>query len=389
MRQFDGEPAQCVVRPGDAVREGMLIGRGPVPVHASIPGTVTGIGELADRWGGVSAAVVIELGGEFERSGRARPVRRWESLDRAALLAAVQAAGIIHMGRKPVPLHLALQRRAGAEPATLVASAVRDDPSGSAVAALLAGRAAELVEGIRIAARILGPGRTVVAVGAGDREHVPALERALDAQGAEAEIVVVDSRYPQADEELLAGRLARADAARMAMLGAASLLALQDAVVHDRPLIETIVGVGGSVVRSPRALKARIGASVGDLLEECGGCTEQPAGIVLGGLMTGRLASSADVPLTKDVTGVIALSAREARAPRALPCIRCGACIDACPWGLDPGSLCKLVEHGRMADARAGGLDACSLCGCCAHVCPSRIPLAAHLAEGLRARGRQ
>ncbi len=386
MRQHAGDAAECVVQPGDLVREGMQIGKACGPrcthVHASIPGRVVAVEDAPDGAGGTSPAAVVELEGEFDRSGRARADRRWGQMETAELLAAVQSAGIVDMGRVPVPVHVKLARRPGDAPCLLVANAVRDDPSIPGVSALLAGRVREVVEGIRIAVRLLGPSRAVLAVGGADRELVPAFERAIDAEGGAVHIAVVSSRYPQADEELLGAVVARPGDGRPVVLAAAAILAVREAAVLDRPLIETVVSVAGSIVRSPRTLKARLGTRIGELLEECGGCVEEPAAIVLGGLMAGRLAASAEAPLTKSVSGVIALSAREARPPRSLPCIRCGACIDACPWGLDPGSLCKLIAHGRILQARAEGLDACSLCGCCAHACPSRIPLAAALASG-------
>ena len=399
MRQYAGAPAQCLVRPGDPVREGMVIGKAPgpeaIPVHASIPGRVAQIIDAPDGSGGTCPAVIIDLEGEFDRSGRGSRLRQWEQLSRSDLLAAVQSAGIVDMGSRAVPAHMKLDPRAGADPVLLVANGVEDDPSLSCVFGLLRDRTRELVEGIRIAMRIVGKARAVLAVGEADRGLIPAFERAIDASADEVGIAVVSSRYPQAHEGLLAAALGgwqspgesdpgagrgHSAGGRTVVLSVATLLAVREAVCLDRPFIERVVTVSGSLVRSPRNLKARIGTRIGDLVEECGGCVEAPAAFILGGLMTGRMVESPDVPLTKSVGGVIALSAREARGPRARPCIGCGSCIDVCPWGLEPSRLCKLLEHGRVDQALAEGLADCSLCGCCAFVCPSSIALAGVLA---------
>jgi electron transport complex protein RnfC len=143
-----------------------------------------------------------------------------------------------------------------------------------------------------------------------------------------------------------------------------------------------VVTVSGSIVGRPRNLKARIGTRIEELFDECGGLTAPAGAIVLGGLMTGRAVDSPNAYLTKTVSGVIALSAKEARIPRERPCVGCGRCIDACPWGLAPTRLYKLAAHGRYEAALAEGLAACSECGCCAFACPSRIPLAAGLGRG-------
>jgi electron transport complex protein RnfC len=58
-----------------------------------------------------------------------------------------------------------------------------------------------------------------------------------------------------------------------------------------------------------------------------------------------------------------------------MPCIRCGACADACPAKLLPQ---QLYWHARARDfdrAQDYHLFDCIECGCCDYVCPSHIPL--------------
>jgi Na+-translocating ferredoxin:NAD+ oxidoreductase subunit C len=401
MRQHAGSPAECLVRPGDHVREGMVIGKAFGPhsahVHASIPGRVVEIRKVADACGEDCPAVLIDLEGEFDRSGRGRTSRSWEGLSRVELLGSIQAAGIVELAGSLEPAHLRLALPPGAVAGLFVANGVESDPSLSCVSAILREKPREIVEGIRIARRLLGSCPAILAVGEADAHLVPGFERAIDDTGEEIGIVVVSSRYPQAHDELLlaalagggGGRrgassrsLADASGRQTVTLGAATLLAVEEAVVLNTPLIEGVVTVGGSPVRNPRNLKARFGTPIGELIDECGGFAGPAAAVVLGGLMTGRAVASLDAAFTKGITGVIVLSEREARVPHAHPCIGCGRCIDACPWGLEPTRLFKLLDHGRLSTAIAEGLAECSACGCCAFVCPSRIPLARMLGEG-------
>src|SRR5271169_139887 len=112
MLQHAGKPAVCVVKPGDFVREGMLIGRADgvrsANVHSSIPGRVVEVRRLAPQGGAPSDAVVIELGGEFSRSGRPRTLKGWEKLSRIDLLGKIQSAGVVGLGGELVPTHVKL-----------------------------------------------------------------------------------------------------------------------------------------------------------------------------------------------------------------------------------------------------------------------------------------
>ena len=59
-----------------------------------------------------------------------------------------------------------------------------------------------------------------------------------------------------------------------------------------------------------------------------------------------------------------------------MPCIRCGACAEACPAFLLPQQLHWYERAGDLQEAARYGLMDCIECGCCDYVCPSQIPLA-------------
>lgn len=91
--------------------------------------------------------------------------------------------------------------------------------------------------------------------------------------------------------------------------------------------------------------------------------------------MMGVAQADLDVPVTKGTTGVIVLARDETRAEPALPCIRCGHCLDACPVFLNPQLLGVLARAERYDEMETAHLADCMLCGCCSYVCPSHIPL--------------
>ena len=153
------------------------------------------------------------------------------------------------------------------------------------------------------------------------------------------------------------------------------MFAIYEAVVLHKPLIERFVTVTGPVVARPGNFKVRLGTPIAVLIEECGGFTEPPGKVVAGGPMMGFALADMDQPVTKGTSGVLALSRSQTRAVPETPCIGCGRCIAACPFGLNPTVLYKWIDHQEYGEALAAGLMDCKECGCCGYVCPARIPL--------------
>jgi electron transport complex protein RnfC len=91
--------------------------------------------------------------------------------------------------------------------------------------------------------------------------------------------------------------------------------------------------------------------------------------------MMGFALADPTVPVVKGTSGILALSAKESRPVAQTACIGCGRCVAACPFGLSPTALYKWIEHREYAEAMNSGLMDCKECGCCAYVCPARIPL--------------
>jgi electron transport complex protein RnfC len=98
----------------------------------------------------------------------------------------------------------------------------------------------------------------------------------------------------------------------------------------------------------------------------------------MGGPMMGTAVSNLDIPIVKGTSGVVVFGEEEVKSKtsKIYPCIKCGACVDACPIFLNPsklGILAKNKQHDIMATDY--NLMDCFECGSCSYVCPSNIPL--------------
>jgi Na+-translocating ferredoxin:NAD+ oxidoreductase subunit C len=396
MRRRNGPAAVCIVAPGAHVAEGELIGRPSggrsVPVHAPIPGTVAEVRETLLPDGTAGTVAVIELGGAFAQSGRPRPARDWAHLGPDETFSAIADAGVDLDGH-PEPLAARLQAARGRSPQVLIANAVESEPWLATELRLISDRPAEVAEGVRIVQAALGCPRAVLATSGDTAQAAEGVAAAIRAAGGSLEVAVFDERFPQEEETRLASALLDREPPPggtaldlgAVVISVSSLAAVHDAVVLGKPCFERIVTVAGPALRTPRNLKVRIGTRAGELVEEVGGLARTPAAVVFGGAMAGHaFAGSADwrdLPVTRDVSAVLLLTRPDLARGRERPCLRCGRCIDACPWGLVPVRLYELAGSGSLAQASTEGLGECTACGCCSYVCPSRLPLSAGLRE--------
>ncbi len=96
--------------------------------------------------------------------------------------------------------------------------------------------------------------------------------------------------------------------------------------------------------------------------------------------MMGIAITSLHVPIIKGSGGVLMLTESEINTgAAATPCVRCSACVSACPMGLLPLEIVARVRSNDLAAAQELGLKDCISCGTCAFVCSSGIPLVQYL----------
>ncbi|HOD13364.1 MAG TPA: electron transport complex subunit RsxC [Spirochaetota bacterium] len=388
LQQHVGAPARLVVNKGDLVSEGQLIGSADgaisAHVHSSIPGKVADIAPVLTVYG-PQTAVIIEAEGSFSASARQLPTGAWTDLSGAQIRDRVRDAGVVGLGGAAFPTAVKLSPPEGKKIDTLVVNGAECEPYLTVDDMLMQTFPEAVIEGTRIALAALGIGSAVIGVENNKKAAVSALKKALAQLNPRESIAIkkLRTRYPQgAEKQMIASLLGRRVPSGglpmdvgVIVQNVGTILAIRDAVAYGMPLFSRYMTVAGKAIARPGNYKVRLGMRLADIVEECGGFVEEPAKIVMGGPMCGVSVPSLDMPVVKGTSGVLFLTRKEATHAEYTACIRCGACVAACPMNLLPCDLGNAVEKNRPDLALKLNPRDCIMCGCCSYVCPSRRPL--------------
>ena len=387
LKQHAGKPAKLVVAKGAHVERGdvLAVADGFVssPVHASASGRVVDIDWWPHPDGSMAQAIRITVAPYSAQVARPRMVPDWHGLTHDEVIRAVQEAGVVGLGGAAFPTHVKLAPPRDLTIDSIIINGAECEPYLTTDHRIMVEYPDRVHFGIRIMMHALGVSRTIVGVERNKPDAIAALKRTKP-NDLDITILPLTVKYPQGAEKMLiksvldrevpSGKLPASIGVIVQNVGSAATLA--EVFETGLPLVERIVTVSGRGIHRPSNLIVPVGTKTRDLLEACGGVTDDAAEVIFGGPMMGTAVADLDAPIIKGTTGVVVLARDEIRDQVSLPCIHCGRCLEACPVFLDPSHLGSLARVGRYDEMAEAHLADCMLCGSCTYVCPSNIPLA-------------
>ena len=386
LHQSIGGTPNPLVEAGEHVLKGQLIGGADgwisSAVHAPTSGTVRAVEEhIATHPSGLlTLSVIIEPDGRDEWIER-RPLD-YRTLPPERVREILRDAGVVGLGGAVFPSHAKLTASKTVPMDELVINGAECEPFITCDDLLMRERAEDVIRGVGIFRDLLAPKRVLIGIEDNKPEAVAALQKAVLALGENFEVIAVPTRYPAGGAKqlirVLTGKEVPASK-RSTDLGVqcfnvATAYTAYRAVAHGEPVISRIVTLAGNV-EQPRNWEILIGTPLSEFIK-LGKPKDDTNGYLMGGPMMGFEMPGLDAPLVKATNCIIAASPTLFPPPALeMPCIRCGACAEACPHELQPFEMYWFSRAKNFGKTQEYNIFDCIECGCCSYVCPSHIPL--------------
>ena len=382
-----GAPCEPLVKVGDSVFKGQIIGDVKsglgAPVHATVSGKVEAIKVSTNAAGQNTGYIVIQNDFEERLSPDITPSDKApEEYTIDDVVSAVRKAGIAGMGGATFPTYAKLQSAYG-KIKYLIVNCAECEPYITVNHRLMLEHPERIVNGLMLLMKVFGLSRGYIAVEDNKLDAAEALESAIEDPDL-IDVCVMETKYPQGDErqiiyaltgrELTSGHLPFE--VKCLVLNAETVAAIYNAVIYGMPLIERYVTVDGDCVAEPKNLNVRLGTPISELIDYCGGLTSEPHKIICGGPMMGIAQWDINAPVIKGTSSVIVFSKNKRKRFSFNPsCIHCGRCVGHCPMHLMPNYLYAFAKDGQLDRCVEFDIMGCVECGSCSYDCPADVPI--------------
>lgn len=386
LSQHIGAPASPIVAVGDTVLRGQKIAEAggfvSAPIFSSVSGTVKAIEPRRVTVGDMVNSIVIENDGEFKEA-EFKATEDISSLSKEEIVNKIKDAGVVGMGGAGFPTHVKLSPKEPDKIEYIIANCAECEPYLTSDYRRMIEEPEKLVEGMKVVLQLFPNAKGVFGVEDNKPDCIAKLKE-LTASESRMEVAELQTKYPQGGErQLIYAVTKRSINSKMLPADAGcivdnveTLVAIYNAVMFGKPLMNRIFTVTGNAIAEPQNFYICIGTNYTELLEAAGGFKNPCKKAIAGGPMMGFAMFDLNVPTTKTTSSLLCMTEDEVAEFESTACINCGRCVEACPELLIPSRLADYSEY-KQSDMfeNWNGLE-CVECGSCSYVCPAKRPLA-------------
>lgn len=389
------EGSACVME-GERVKMGQIIGTRTSPffeqpIHATVSGTVVGYEKKFHNSGKLLDCIVIQNDHLDELDDRCVE-RTQEEIDKLTKEDYIQIAkenGLVGLGGSGFPTYIKLQPKHPVD--TIIVNGVECEPFITSDYRLMIDFPDRIFEGLIFSMKATGAKRGVIAIKKKYDKIHEILSSFLDyyrSQGYDLDIIKVGNHYPSGWElEMIRNALGikipfgeLTSKYGVIAFNAATIVSLYNAVKLNQPVFNRFFTVSGNGIKTPTTFRSRVGTQVKELIELCGGYSDDTDKVfIMGGPMMGTSLVRDDAITSKTTTSLVIMNI-EQRVEE--PCIRCASCTYSCPTGLEPVQIMNATKRKDKDAVKALNVEKCIECGLCSYTCTSKIHLTEYMRQG-------
>lgn len=351
-----------------------------VPVFSSVSGTVKEIKKMSHPLGMVDH-VVIENDHKYQREDLKGI--DYINASKEELVQFTMNKGIVGCGGAGFPAYVKYKSTENIY--KVVINAVECEPYITADYKEAMLNIDYLITGAKAMKKMADADEVVIAIKNNKKDLKEKLEAAID--DSSIKVKEVPDQYPMGWERSLVRYLEKKEydnlPAEIGIIVNNSTTAIQLALAMDTgmPIVEKIVTVSGDAISTPQNIKVPVGTQVNELLEAAGSSTVEDVLCILGGPMMGQTMKNGDYAIAPYSNAITVLKPQPVNT---IACLRCGACSDYCPAGLQPVRIAEAFRAKDFDELKKLRADKCIECGLCSFVCPSKIEVTQNVIIGKR-----
>ena len=380
---------ESYVKVGDKVKMGQVIGlrKGPFfeqPIHSTVSGEVVDIVKKFHRSGKLTEFLQIKNDHQniFDESIKERSDEEIAKLTREDFVEITKNCSLVGLGGSSFPTYIKFQTTDPID--TICINGVECEPYISADHRLIMEHPRRIIQGCLYALQAFKAKRVVICIKKKYQDLFDTLTAELTRfEGAPVFVKRVGNYYPQGWEiEMIKTGLGIKVPAGVlpAKLGVmvfnvSTIAGLWRAIKWNEPVMKRNFTCTGDGIKTPTNFRIRVGTSLKEIIDYCGGYTDDSENkvLILGGPMMGANLVRDDAVITKTCTSCIILNEKKEVEE---PCVRCGSCVYSCPAGLQPVQIMNAVKNNDKETIKTKlNIKACILCGMCSYTCTSKIHL--------------
>lgn len=380
------------VKVGDKVKIGQVVAlrKGPFfeqPVHSTVSGEVVGFEKKFHRSGKLTEFIKVknDFKDEWVHPLYERTDEEIDALTLEDYARITKECSLVGLGGSSFPTYIKFQTKDPIH--TILINGVECEPMLSSDHRIILEHPRRVVLGISYALKAFKAKKALICIKKKYQDLYDCLTSELTRYpDLNIEVVRVGNYYPQGWEiEMIKSALGvRVPTGVLpAKLGlmvfnVSTIVGLYRAIKHNEPVIKRNYTLSGDGIKIPQNIRLRIGSSLKELINVCGGYKgDEDKVLIMGGPMMGANLVRDDAVITKTCTSTIVLNYKPTVEE---PCVRCASCVYSCPAGLQPVAIMQAVKNKDKDALRKLNIKACILCGMCSYTCTSKI----HLTEYCR-----